>query len=309
MRRALLVQGAVLGILALVALVVCLARPVLANGLPVRFLRDPASILAPHEATPVGVVREVLTFDFREATLNGHQWYPEVVASYHLRNPSGETQRVTVAFLYLDRWAGDGPPVVEGLAGMFLSWQGEPLTVSLVSPPPQVGADLWTREFHWLDPATGRRYDVRPVRQGAPIRAAVAAFDVDARGEGVLEVRYRQEDSGCDQCNRWIGEPIWHYTYLLQPARHWAFFETLTVRVIVPPGMALAAEPSLRPQGGGVWEASFDGLPEGDLHLSIRPPGHTAEVAAAWGTALVVAVGPVAWVLIRRRRGETRALP
>lgn len=277
------------------------ARPAAANGLPVRITREPASILVPHEATPVGVAGEVLTFDFRDASPNGFVWYPEVIASYALFNPSAEKQHVTVAFLYLDTW-GDGPPLADGFEGMRVTWQGEPLPLSTALARREVRGDVWSGELHWLDPVTGERYAVHPVHQGAIVRAAVASFDVDAGGEGVLEVRYRQEDSGCDQCNRWIGHPIWHYTYLLQPARHWAFFESLTIRVLVPAGMALAAEPPLEPQGDGVWEAAFDGLPEGDLHLSIRPPGHTAQVAAAWSALLAAAVLPAAWLLRRRLR-------
>ncbi|HEX6988640.1 MAG TPA: hypothetical protein VF282_04170, partial [Bacillota bacterium] len=168
----------------------CFGRPAWANGLPVQYVGHRASILVPHEATRVGVAREVLTFDFRDASPNGYVQYPEVVASYHLLNPSGDAQRVAVAFLYLD--GGGGPSVVEDVEGVDMTWQEEPLAVSVLPPPQQVAADVWPREHHWLDPATGQRYAVRPVHQGELLRAAVSTFHVEAGGGGVLKVRYRQ---------------------------------------------------------------------------------------------------------------------
>lgn len=276
----------------------------MANGLPVQEIGNPVGVLVPDDKTPVGVAHETLTFDFRGASPNGHVWLPRVTASYELENPSEVTQRLTVAFLYLDT-AGLGSlpePVVEGERGLEISWRGRSLPLEVTDPPAAVVASLRGTELHWLDPATGRRYAVHPVQDAEVIKAAVASLDIEPRGDGLLEVRFRQPYSGCDQCNRRIGKPIWHYTYLLRPARYWAFFGSLTIRVLAPPGMALGTEPALERTGDGVWEKTFSSLPPGDLHLSIRPPGFAW---APWvGLAVVVIAGVAAWaVRLRVRAG------
>ena len=293
-----IVAGAVLGI----ALV---ARTAMANGLPVQEVRHPAGGLVPDDNTPVGVAHETLTFDFRGASPNGHVWLPWVTASYELENPSPVAQRLTVAFLYLDQAGVGGLPEAagEGERGLVITWRGQSLPLEVTDPPAAVLEELRGTELHWLDPATGQRYAVHPVDAAGTIKAAVASLDIEPGGGGLLEVRFRQPYAGCDQCNRRLGKPIWHYTYLLRPARHWAHFGSLTIRVLAPGGMAVATEPALEPAGEGVWEKTFASLPPGDLHVSIRPPGVPW---APWaGLAVVAVAGAAAWVA----RGRLRHRP
>lgn len=211
--------------------------------------------------------------------------------------------------MYLDPAGLDGlpDPLVEGERGLEISWQGELLPLEVTEPPAAVAARLRGVELHWLDPATGRRYAVHPLQDSQVLRAAVTSLEIGPRGHGRLEVRFRQPYSGCDRCNRRIGGPIWHYTYLLQPARHWAFVESLTIRVLAPPGMAVASEPALDRAGGGTWEKTFSSLPPGDLHLSIRSPG------LGWvpwaGLAILVVAGVATWAARRRVRAPLAGYP
>ncbi|HEY8394590.1 MAG TPA: hypothetical protein VIK92_07335, partial [Thermaerobacter sp.] len=96
------------------------AKAAWANGLPIQQVRGAAGVWVPDDRTPVGVRHETLTFDFRGASPNGHVWLPRVTASYDLVNPSQVTQRLTVAFLYLDPAGLDGlpDPLVEGERGL-----------------------------------------------------------------------------------------------------------------------------------------------------------------------------------------------
>jgi hypothetical protein len=282
----------------LIVSVILAPAPALANGLPRQLLRGPSGIVLPGRETAVGVVAEALTFDFRNASPNDSFFRPFVTAAYTMQNPSQADETLEVTFFFLSNL---GSPYEDFSA----RWNDQELTTKL-----DVGANkllhggpagLGTIEMHWLNPSTGKPYAIHQVTDGQVTEAAFR-MTVKARESGTLQVRYRQDDSGCDQCNRLLSQPISHYTYLLSPARQWAFFKGLTVQVIAPFGMRVAMEPALTKVGSGQWEGEFGSLPSGEFHLSVRPSWLLPHLSLVIGMLLMVLLtGALVW---RRRRAS-----
>ncbi len=248
------------------------------NSLPKTVRHGPTGALLPGRETAVGVVEERLFFDFGAADSENVIVRPNVTVEYVLQNPSGQDETLEVAFYYLEGVVFPYDPKFTVI------WMGREKTVNLETVPPGAPApplpsfshelagreELGELEIHWLDPRTGEVYEKQAVTTTA-LAATVFTLTVGAGEQGTLQVKYRQSSSGFDRSVA----PTWHYTYLLSPARRWAFFKALTIRVQAPFGAAVVTEPKLERIGGrrtGVQERRFDGLPEGELHISVRSP-------------------------------------
>jgi len=290
----------------LIVLIVALgwSTTALANAGPVKAVYGPAGIVLACDATEVGVVSEALTFDFRHLASDGsHDFAPRVTVKYRLKNPSPVDETLTIAFFYLD--AGG---VSEG-RDFAVAWNGRELNETLEEYSLEGPVTPFTSKFRrfyfqhkltgnpgfdsphgdtenvemvWLKPESGNQYASHKVLGDQP-KFTLFENTVPSGQQGQLEVTYHQDRSGYDERYRFVGVPIFHYTYLLHPARNWAFFEDLTIRVMAPPGMEVATKPRLDSSEPGVLERTFHGLPEGDLHISVRPPNSLGLMALVAG--------------------------
>ena len=80
----------------------------------------------------------------------------------------------------------------------------------------------------------------------------------------------------------------WQLGYVLAPARSWAHFGGLDVRVQVPPGWRAASDPSLTRKGDEL-DGSFNTIPSDALGLTVQAPFSPVPYADA--------MAPIAWIV------------
>lgn len=249
-----------------------------ANGLPAKKVEGPRGLILPDRATAVGVDREELVFDFTGPQPNDIVYFPLVTARYRLRNTGSQTEVLDVAFLSMQKYSSPYRDVA-------VTWEGEQLMVQPLPPRQSLPVDsplahLAEVKQLWLDPYTGEVYSEK-YPPGATLRADVFTLSVPPGGPRELVVQYRQDPSGEDATHG--PGRILHYTYLLSPARHWAFFHGLDIRVLLPSRLKLASLPGLKKEkeadGTAVWGGNFESLPEGELQLSVVPRSWLRDIA------------------------------
>jgi len=267
-----------------------------ANGYPAEMTLEPGGIVLPGEEARTGVLSETLTFDFREAR-DKPFCAPFVTAEYTLENPSDFDETLEVAFFYTT----SGTNRAYHDSKLMAFWNGNEIETRTHPARLDEGAfiDIGRLQMHWLNPETGEI----AVTQVANVDRKYVLFSVSvqAHSQGKLVVKYRQEPSGFENLRSWSA-PILHYTYLLSPAKRWAFFRDLTIRVVVPDGFQVATEPHLDEKAPGVYEERFEGLPEGDLHLSVKDVQEAflnLLLAVAAGAAIVLVPGMAIWLYRR----------
>ena len=242
------------------------SHPVEANGLPVTLQHSPSAMIVPNANTGIEVLAEELTFDFRSSAPS--DTLPLVTAKYQLKNRLPKEEQLQIAFLYLEQ-AND----------LRVTWNGQEIPLTVSGPdfpegwlPPQGLASSGGIEAHWLDPVTGKVYLKKTIFANG-LHASLFPLTMAAGSEGVLSVSYHQSSTACDRCNDRKNR-IYHFTYLLSPARYWAAFEDLTIQVIGPKNYSIATEPELAADriedGHPVLTGHFTGLPPGEFHLSIK---------------------------------------
>jgi hypothetical protein len=166
-------------------------------------------------------------------------------------------------------------------------------------------------------PASWRAPSATPDPAGA-----TGTLPYEPRGEGTLafrvslpagrhEIRVRYPaDATAYQRNELT--PVWQLGYVLAPARDWAGFGTLDVRVDVPRGWAARSSVPLRREGGAL-TGSFRGVPADAIALAVQKPEPSA---GPWyllwfvlATALLALCAWLAWRLGMRlgRRGRSSA--
>lgn len=239
----------------LVVYLACLApRPAMANGLPVRMEAVTTGMVVAADDVPVAILKEELTIDLGLPPRGGMLWDAEarVRAVYRLENRSRERQELEVAFL---GW---------GLGSRRADWQvrlaGKTLAVREHSSPSVAGL---TPPWPGLDPFTGERYQPRHSTVGTP-QAVFFPLVLEAGERADLEVSYVGR---CGYDTQRYVNPLFHFNYLLSPARHWADFGYLEVRVRVPQGVRVASNLPL-----SYWQGDYVGT-FGDL------PGEELTVA------------------------------
>jgi hypothetical protein len=132
-------------------------------------------------------------------------------------------------------------------------------------------------------------------------------------GRHEIRVRYAAEASAYQQNDL---TPIWQLGYVLAPARDWAGFGALDVRVEVPRGWSAKSSLPLRRDGNAL-AGTFRGVPADAIALSVQKPEPSS---GAWYLLwLVLAAGALAlcaaaaWrlgaALGRRGRSSAWALP
>lgn len=233
--------------------------PCLANGLPVNMSGDFLGPVVPAAETPVGIESERLSIDFTEhsSRFSPLSMRAKVTAAYVLNNPSRDT--ISVPVLFIGDFAGQANVTLDGR---------EVPVVREITPVshhyPVLAANAG---FAWYDPYTGENY---PLPKNGLYRNSYGKLPftlVLPPGSHQLRVVY---ESGMGHDGGRYLNRVFHLSYLLQPARHWAYFKELDISVGLPhKGYRVAASLPLERTGPGKWAANFSGLPGEDLHLSI----------------------------------------
>ncbi|MDW7650292.1 MAG: hypothetical protein SCK29_08965 [Bacillota bacterium] len=231
-----------------------------ANGMPVLNRADDftGSVL-PAAETPVRIESEILTIDFRQIGSDFSWLEADVSAAYTLHNPTTDTLTVTV--LFIGDYAGDVHVRLNDVP-VFLPLQ----KISLAK---EYAAQEKEAAFVWYDPFSKEPYSSSSLQPGKAQQAVQAVpFDISLPpGSHQLHVGFPNK-LGYDRSR--YPNPVFHLTYLLQPASNWAAFKDLKIIVNLPQGnYRLASSLPLEKTGGQTWSAAFSELPDEDLHLSV----------------------------------------
>lgn len=118
-------------------------------------------------------------------------------------------------------------------------------------------------------------------------RLIVLCFETafPAGEERAVTVRYAMSGAMNSQKSQ---DPLYSYAYLLNPAKGWAGFKDLNIR-IAPPAKApylVAGSLSFTKSPSGVYTASLPSLPQNDLTFSLYPdPQVSPKQSKSWGVA------------------------
>jgi hypothetical protein len=240
----------------------------------------------------ISIEREELTIDLRPLA----EGSPVAVeAVYRINNEGGAR---TLNLLFVANALAEGASV----------WLDEKLV-------PYADTDAGDLPASWRPPQTTPSVD-----GGVPLpyeakRGGALNFRLTvAPGAHVIRVRYEARATAHATGNS--PNVYWQLGYVLSPARQWARFGGLDVRVLLPAGWKAASEPSMKRVGDAL-EGSWDGLPADALALTVQSPPksqalHTAVRALTLVVGLVVCLA-FGWVvgrwLGRRRRTSAWALP
>lgn len=230
-----------------------------ANAGPPRVGGDTGGPLLPGKSDQVHVVREVLRFD-----LHPDLSQATVTARYRLANrgPALDDQ----PFVFVVQDAGDR-------ANLTASWQGEPVPVRMewgqfAEDELAEMANAWTTVEVWMDPVTGQPYTPGDFAGRDPVlRYFLFSLDLPAGAEGELVVTY-------DHVAAWdrtrYAYRVHQYHYLLLPARGWASFGPLEIRVAAPEGSRyyFAGNLDFRREGSE-YVAEYPGLPDTNLAFAV----------------------------------------
>jgi hypothetical protein len=236
---------------------ICLAAPAYANGGPPRYVGDEGGTLLLGKSDQVHVQSERLTFAFTEDELQR----AEVTAAYVMENRGAAFTDQEVLFVVK----------VTGMPerGMAITYKGQPLTVHELPPgtvTPEERA-AWGDAPKWLDPVTGEHVDAGTAFGGTGYRFFRFALSMAGGEVGELTVKYNHM-AGFDKLP--YSYPVYHYQYLLSPARAWASFGPLTIRVErLSPKTAYFANNLGLTYADGAYEARFDGLPQENLSFAV----------------------------------------
>ncbi|MBL8794004.1 MAG: hypothetical protein JNM56_08865, partial [Planctomycetia bacterium] len=242
--------------------------------------RSGQSVGEPGGLQSVRIDRETLTLDLRGFK---HAGPAKIEATYHLYN-TGDTLTTDLVFV-VGSLLGEG----DG-AGVWLDDQpvpherdAKPALPPSWQPPKQTPALPGGRPMHYS--ASG----------------SALAFKVSLPpGAHQLRVKYLARPSAYS-----AGSPTlyWQLGYVLAPARDWAGFGKLDVKVTLPEGWSAACEPPLDRQGDEL-TGSFQGVPADALALTVQAPPRTPAwllTAINWTCALLALLA--APVLIWRLSG------
>lgn len=248
---------------------------------------DPGDRVGEPAAALAGVVveRERLEMDLRPLE---RRESAVVEAVYRLRNdgPARELELVFVADALADsgRVTLDGRPV----------------------PVAESRADT-ALPARWLAPRStpgiGRDAPL-PYEAGAYGEAAgTLRFRLPLKpGRHTVAVRYRARATEHSHSSPVVN---WQLGYVMAPARRWADFGGMDLRVRVPAGWSAAAEPALRREGD-VLTGSWDALPADALALTVRAP-EPRSLGLWLGLAALAAAGVALCVWAGVRAGRTLA--
>lgn len=241
--------------LVLATLLLCI--PAVAQAEPSMAVETtPGGSLRPAGDTTISVVSEHLLLDLTQRE-------GRVKATYQLHNGTDQPVDLSVAVPM--------PPWVLGEWKVAVTLDGRAYPIRSALGPVAVYDDELALHAHWLDPFTGTAY--WPPKEAEPVRPQYLIFGVSflpgQRRE--LSIEYWQfpgEDYSL------LLKPVRRFDHLLQPARHWAHFGSLSIEVRIPEGYTLSTVMPISKTGNGRYDAYFEELPVGNLSLFLAPgPG------------------------------------
>jgi hypothetical protein len=286
-RREAAARSRCLGPCALALALVCLAalfapRPALANMARSYWSGEQHGPLVAPGPTTVRVDDEELTF-----VLGAELGAAEVTARYRMTNGGAAPAGGEVAFVYVrgdrdDREASAAPVItVDGAAVELRRVEG----AELPAPALRAWGELPAERLAWL----------------------VFRLDFTPGQARTVEVRYAQLPSR-DLAER--VNPTYAYDYLLSPARSWASFGPLHLRVRAPAGTALLSSTIPLARDGEGYRAELAGLPDRELSFTVMSTaGLWFGMSTSGGYLRLVALAlalltlPAAWLggrLLRR---------
>lgn len=230
-----------------------------ANSAPPRTLGDTGGPLLPGTSDQVHVLSERLSFelepDFQAA---------RVTARYELENRGGDL--AGQPFVFVIQAAADDLDVTA-------TWLGAAVPVEEVDPAQFSPAEVqemesaWTTVDTWIDPVSGEPYGDREWFGSVGLRYYRFAVDLPAGAAGELQVAYTQSGARDRTLH---AHPVYHYQYLLLPARGWASFGPLEIRVsaLAWAHYYFASNLDFR-QENGQYVANYQGLPEENLAFAV----------------------------------------
>jgi hypothetical protein len=293
-----------------------------------------SGVMVARRSSPLRVDAEDLVFDVAPNLGSAR-----VVATYRFTNPT-DAQRVgEVAFVYVrgpHAFSPDVPDVSIKVDGAPIAWkritdtdQLTPQLEAWVAAHPGAVANSPTLSA-WLDATGGMRDELVVLAAREVIPQAVAAMEVGwtqlgaprrmtwlvfelkvaAGASQIVEVAYTHVP-GFDHETR--VNTTYEYEYLLSPAKTWASFGALRLRVTLPPKTWARSSIAWR-RDGDDYLATLDGLPDGELVFSVMstdrmwfgmttPPGYWAILLAT-----LTGVASAAGVALRRPERKGRAI-
>jgi len=146
-------------------------------------------------------------------------------------------------------------------------------------------------------------------------RLAIAVFDVEFDPNGTRDITVRSSIEGTmERPSGYSDRGVkYTYTYLSNPAKHWADFGTLRITVIPPEDKELVlaeSYPELEPGQDGIYHAEIDGLPGENIHFVFAKrnsdkPGiliaDTSIMILAFTAAVILAI---VLIMIRLRKKQ-----
>ena len=263
-------------------------------------VRQPASRPGDAPREPAGglksvrILSETLLIDMRPLK----ELRPAVVeANYRVRN-DGETSRLLLVFVATARVPGEGhgPWVWSGTRWLQVDkssgddrgvdrgvWlDGQPVDVIITGE-----TERGRLPEEWAPP--GSTPSLKPGGKPLPYEARgddTIDYDVTlSPGEHTLRVRYvalpgAHADASSDAV-------YWQLGYVLAPAREWAGFGGLDVKILLPGGWRAASLPEMRREGDAL-VAHWDALPADTLAVTAQTAERTVHDSAVFWKALLL---------------------
>lgn len=133
-------------------------------------------------------------------------------------------------------------------------------------------------------------------------RILVLTYEVQFPANGARRVSVQYPTSGAMNAEQ-TASPVYTYGYLLSPAKNWAAFRDLTVRIVPPKEAPFVVKSSIPLSGaaGGAYEAKLASLPEKDLTFSLYESAALSPKGGAGTAWKILAVLAAAAALIAGR--------
>ncbi|HYG57453.1 MAG TPA: hypothetical protein VD902_05240, partial [Symbiobacteriaceae bacterium] len=190
----------------------------LANSAPPQWHGDKGGVLVPGTSGEIHVLGEELRFDVEDSLATA-----QVSARYEMANRGPAVGEFPVVFVY----QGTGSAVK-------VTWNGQPLEAAPVLLDEQAAAATraaWTAMDTVVDPVNGEVYSSADFFGHDELGFVQFALTMGAGETGTLEVSYKH--TAAEDRTR-HAHRLYHYQYLLLPAKGWASFGPLEVRVKAP---------------------------------------------------------------------------
>jgi len=203
----------------------------------------------PRVVTAVTIVREDLELDLRALSKSDTA---QVSATYYLENP-GDPEKIKLAFAFGSERHQDCK----------ISLDGKQIETIEANSSFEVSK-------HWFPPETTPllRGLNDPLRYGAWRSVAPTFFEAEIpSGESILQVRYNESVKVV------FDRPAMYrqMAYILSPAKSWAGFGNLKIRVALPDDWEVATNLDMQREGD-LLSGDYRGIPADALAITLRPP-------------------------------------